>query len=456
MKKGDILEGIVERIDFPNKGVIPIEDRKVIVKNTIPGQKIRFRLQKKNSSKCEGQALEIVERSADEIASDCPHFEICGGCVYRTLPYEKQLELKKGQMLSLLAQTGDEPHFEGILGSPEDLGYRNKMEFSFGDACKGGEMMLGMHKRGSFYDIVTVDHCRIVHEDFRKVLMCVLEIARASGLDYFHKVSHQGYFRHLLVRRAVKTGEILVDLVTSTQAEPAKVKEIEEALVSGLQSLELEGSLAGILHTVNDRVADVIIDEGTTVLAGRDYFYEELLGLQFRITPFSFFQTNSLGAEILYSKAREYVGETKDKVIFDLYSGTGTIAQLLAPVASHVTGVEIVEEAVEAAKENAARNGLNNCTFIAGDVLKVIDELTEKPDLLVLDPPRDGIHPKALPKLIKFGVNRIVYIACKPTSFVRDYASFRYAGYRIEESCAVDMFPGTSGTELAVLLTKEN
>ena len=192
----------------------------------------------------------------------------------------------------------------------------------------------------------------------------------------------------------------------------------------------------------------------TNVLYGQDYFYEELLGLRFRISPFSFFQTNSLGAEVLYDTARSYVGETKDKVVFDLYSGTGTIAQILAPVAKKVVGVEIVEEAVEAARMNAKLNGLENCEFLAGDVLKVIDEIQDKPDLIVVDPPRDGIHPKALNKIIEFGVERMVYISCKPTSLARDLVVLQERGYRVEKGGAVDMFPGTGNCESIVLLSK--
>ena len=188
---------------------------------------------------------------------------------------------------------------------------------------------------------------------------------------------------------------------------------------------------------------------------GQDYFYEELLGLKFRISTFSFFQTNSLGAEVLYSTAREFVGETKDRTIFDLYSGTGTIAQLLAPVAKKVIGVEIVEEAVEAARVNAGLNGLDNCEFIAGDVLKVIDDIEEKPDFIVLDPPRDGINPKALTKIINYGVKELVYISCKPTSLARDLVTLQENGYFVTKACAVDQFPGTVHVETVCLLSRK-
>ena len=260
---------------------------------------------------------------------------------------------------------------------------------------------------------------------------------------------HEGYLRHLLVRKAHKTGEIMIDLVTSTQESP----DLQE-YVKLLLDLKLDGTITGILNTHNDSLADTVQNDGTDILYGRDYIYEELLGLRFKITPFSFFQTNTLGAEVLYSKTREYVGELKNKVVFDLYSGTGTIAQVMAPVASKVVGVEIVEEAVVAARENAHFNGLDNCEFIAGDVLKVVGDLTDKPDIIILDPPRDGIHPKAIGPIIDFGVDTIVYVSCKPTSLARDVKIFESRGYKLVKACCVDMFPGTGNVETVVLLSK--
>ncbi len=459
MKKGEIYEGTVEKIDFPNKGIVTIEGETAVVKNALPGQKIRFLLSKKRKGKSEGRLLEVLEPSALETAEDvCPHFGLCGGCLYQTIPYAEQLKIKKKQVLDLLNAVCPEFEFEGIKGSPLESEYRNKMEFSFGDEVKDGPAALGMHKRGSFYDVVTTGDCRIVHEDFRKILLCTKAYFEEKGIGFYKKMQHTGYLRHLLVRRAVKTGEILLDLITTTQTDtfPGNLAGGEVALLDGWKericALPLEGTLAGILHTKNDTLADAVKDEGTSVLYGRDYFYEELLGLKFRISPFSFFQTNSLGAEVLYEKTREYVGEPKGKVVFDLYSGTGTIAQILAPVAEKVVGVEIVEEAVEAAKQNAALNGLANCEFIAGDVLKVVDGLTDKPDLIVLDPPRDGIHPKAIEKIINFGVDRMVYVSCKPTSLARDLVILQERGYRVEKGCCVDMFPGTANVEVVIMM----
>ncbi len=462
MKKGEIYEAVVEKVEFPNKGILHVEEEKVIVKNAIPGQKVRFVINKKRNGKCEGRLLEVLGASPLERSeAACPHFGVCGGCLYQSLPYEEQLKIKEEQIKALLDSVCKSYEFEGIKGSPISDGYRNKMEFSFGDEYKGGPLALGMHKRGSFYDIVNTPQCQIVHEDFRKILTATLEYFTEKGMGYYRKLQHEGYLRHLLVRRAVKTGEILVALVTSGQTGAAGMPESLEAekvlleeWKETLLALKMEGSFAGILHIRNDTLADVVQSDETTVLYGKGYFYEELLGLKFQITPFSFFQTNSLGAEVLYETARGYVGETKDKVVFDLYSGTGTISQIIAPVAKKVVGVEIVEEAVGAAKENAEANGLHNCEFIAGDVLKVIDEITEKPDLIILDPPRDGIHPKALDRIINFGVDHLVYISCKPTSLVRDLVILQERGYKMERAVAVDMFPATANCETVAKLVR--
>ena len=459
MKKGDYCEAVVETIEFPNKGVLHIDGERVIVKNALPGQTIRFVINKKRKGKCEGRLLEVLAPSSlEQTEETCPHFGICGGCLYQSLPYEEQLKIKEQQVKSLIDGVCSSYVFEGIKGSPVFKGYRNKMEFSFGDEFKDGPLALGMHRRGSFYDIVNTPECQIVNQDFCKILTYTLEYFTEKKAGYYKKLQHVGYLRHLLVRRAVKTGEILAALVTSGQTETLETGEEEllEGWRAGLLSLPLEGSFAGILHIRNDSLADVVQSDETRILYGKDYFYEELLGLKFRISPFSFFQTNSLGAEVLYETARGYVGETADRVVFDLYSGTGTIAQIIAPVASKVVGVEIVEEAVEAARENAAMNGLSNCEFIAGDVLKVIDELQDKPDLIILDPPRDGIHPKALEKIIDFGVDRMVYISCKPTSLARDLVVLQERGYQVEKVCCVDMFPATANVETVCLLSKLN
>ncbi len=468
MKKGQIVEGIIERVDFPNKGILRAEDgTRVIVKNAIMGQKVSAAVNKVRKGKCEGRLLEVLEKSALELPEPgCVHYGICGGCTFQSLPYEEQLSMKEQQVKDLIDAVITEENkgyeFLPIKASPRPKAYRNKMEFSFGDEYKDGPLALGMHKRGSFYDIVNVGECQIVDEDFRRVLKITLEYFKERQIPFYHKLRHTGYLRHFLVRKAVKTGEILVDLVTTTQTDGLGA-ETESTLLDGwvkaLCAETYDGVLKGILHTKNDSVADTIKNEGTDILSGQDFFYEELLGLKFKITPFSFFQTNSLGAEVLYQTAREFIGDALDdeasQTVFDLYSGTGTIAQILSPVAKKVIGVEIVEEAVVAARENAALNGLTNCKFIAGDVLKVIDTIEEKPDYIVLDPPRDGIHPKALEKIIRYNVPQMVYISCKPTSLARDLEVLQARGYKVKKVQCVDMFPSTGHVETVILLSRK-
>ena len=473
MKKGQVYEGSVVRVDFPNKGIVCVGEETAVVKNSLPGQKVKFSVNKVRKGKAEGRLLEVTEKSPLETGRTCSLFGLCGGCTYLSLPYEEQLKVKEEQVKRLLDSVLNKQEeawiFEGIKGSPKAYEYRNKMEFSFGDEYKDGPLALGMHKRGSFYDIVTVADCEIVDADYRLILQTVRDYFARAKVSFFHRMSHEGYLRHLLVRKASRTGEILVALVTTSQdpwqGETAVEGSLDaDALITGFKELllsleqdgKLAGKFAGILHITNDSIADVVQSDHTELLYGQEYFYEELLGLKFKISTFSFFQTNSYSAEVLYQTARDYVGDLggSDKTVFDLYSGTGTIAQLMAPAAGKVIGVEIVEEAVEAAKKNAAANGLDNCEFIAGDVLKVLDEVKEKPDMIILDPPRDGIHPKALPKIIKYAVDHIVYISCKPTSLVRDLEVFLENGYRVDKAVAVDQFPWTANVETVVLLSK--
>ena len=460
MKKGEIYEGIIETVEFPNKGKVQVEGKTVVVKNGIPGQKVRFMINKKKGTRLEGRLLEVLEKSALEVREPvCSIFPACGGCMYQTMSYEEQLNMKAAQVKKLIDEAvirggqvdteGKSDYiFEGIKGSPQEFAYRNKMEFSFGDEYKDGPLSLGLHKKGSTYDVLNACDCKLVHEDMTKILTCVLEYCREEGFSYYHKMQHTGFLRHLLLRRGNTTGEILVNLVTTSEIET----DFEE-LKNSLLALPLEGKIVGLLHIINNSLSDVVRSDETRLLYGQDYFYEEILGLKFKITPFSFFQPNSYGAEVLYKTAREYIGDTKEMTVFDLYSGTGTISQIMASVAKEVIGVEIVEEAVKAAGENAHLNGIENCRFIAGDVLKVLDDIEEKPDFIILDPPRDGIHPKALPKIIDYGVDKLVYISCKPTSLARDLEMFLGRGYQVEKVCCVDQFCQTVHVETVVMLS---
>ena len=392
----------------------------------------------------------MEERADYEVAAKCPHFGICGGCSSHTLTYEKQLELLSEEVKELFSNA-DVPtgEYEGVTGSTMQWEYRNKMEFTFGDMEKGGELTLGMHIKNKSFGIINVDQCKIVDEDFRKKIEFTVNYFRTENIPYYRVMKREGYLRHLVIRKALNTEELMVNLVTTTQVDFDLSEYVEI-----LKNAEYKGKLVSILHTENNSFSDAEVPEKLNVLYGIDYIEEKLLGLKFKISPFSFFQTNTKGAEELYSIVREYMGDSDNKVVFDLYCGTGTIGQIVAPNAKKVVGIELIEEAVEAAKENAKLNGLNNCEFIAGDVAVTIKTVKDKPDIIILDPPRSGVHPVALDFVIKFNAPEIKYVSCNPKTLVNDLKVLIDAGYEVVKTRVKDMFPKTPHAECCVKLIK--
>ena len=454
MKKKDEIILEIADVNFPNKAYGYYEGEKVIVKNAVPGQKVQAQVFKKRGSGVEARLQEVIERSPLERETGmCSHYALCGGCTYQTMRHEEELRLKERQVKRLLENAGIcVQSWEGIVPAPSETGYRNKCEFSFGDEEKDGDLALGMRKRMSYYEVVTLKDCNIVDADYLRIIEGTLQFFQERKVPFYHKARHDGSLRHLVVRKGAATGEILINLVTSSEV-PFSVEEFKDMLLG----LELDGSVCGILHSVNDGLADVVKSDEMRLLYGRDFFMEKLFDLEFKVSVYSFFQTNSAGAEKLYSIVKEFAGDVADKTVFDLYCGTGTIGQIMAEAGSKkVIGIELIEEAVVAANENAKRNHLENCTFLAGDVLKMVDELKERPDLIIVDPPRDGIHPKAIGKIIAFGAPEIVYVSCKPTSLARDLEIFQQEGYQVERVKLMDMFPRTVHVETVVLLSKLN
>jgi len=384
----------------------------------------------------------------------CPLFGSCGGCRYNGTDYASELKQKEEKIKALFLPLLGEDFFEsasyeGVIPSPKACAYRNKMEYSFGNAEKDGPLTLGLHQKKSFYNVLSVQECRLVHPDLNTITAAVQAWFREKGADFYHKKTHQGLLRHLILRRSETNGDILVNLVTSGDARGY------EEWTAYLLSLPLSGRIRGILHTENHSLSDAIVPEKVTLLYGEGFLEETVLGLHFKLSPFSFFQTNTRAAEKLYEKVREYIALTPGAVVYDLYSGTGTIAQVLSPAAGRVYGVEIVEEAVAAARENAALNGLSNCCFLAGDVLKKLEELPEPADYIVLDPPRDGVNPKALSKLLRSGARRMVYVSCKPSSLARDLPLLRLGGYEAEKMVLADLFPRTDNIECAMQFVRK-
>ncbi|HBF4839432.1 TPA: 23S rRNA (uracil(1939)-C(5))-methyltransferase RlmD [Clostridioides difficile] len=452
VKKKDVIEFEVDKMEFGGTSLSQVGDRVIHMKGGISGQKVRAGVKKVRSKKAEVKMIELLENSPLETEETCKHFRECGGCTLLSVPYEKQLEIKEKQVMDLfLKQDLFGFQFLGIEGSPENKYYRNKMEYTFGDEVKNGPLTLGLHKKGKHIDIQTVEECMLVDEDFSKILVSSVEFFNEKKLPYYRTMNHKGYLRHLVVRKGIHTNEIIVNIVTSSQ-EDFDMYEFKDMLLG----IDLKAELVGVLHTINDGLADAVQCDELRVLYGRDYIQEEILGLKFKISPFSFFQTNTKGAEVLYSIARDFIGDYNDKVVFDLYSGTGSIGQVMAGAAKKVYGIEIVEEAVVAANENAKLNGLTNCEFIAGDVAKVVKDLKDKPDLIIVDPPRPGIHKDAIRDICGFGAKEIVYISCNPKSLVVDLVDFKGYGYEIKMVKCMDMFPNTPHVETVALLSKLN
>lgn len=389
----------------------------------------------------------------------CPVAEHCGGCIYQGVDYAEQYRQKDKAVRRLLDKHDiDEEVYLGMEPAVCTGGYRNKMEYTFGDLEKGGELELGMHYKGRWMSILTTDECQLVPGPFNIILRSVLEFCRSKGYRPYHRKTHEGLLRNLVVRCGVRTGEILVNIVTASdgKAEGQNAFFDEEGFRDMLLGLDLDMQIVGILRTFNDSLADAVIDEGHKVLYGRDYYNEEILGLRFRVKAFAFFQTNIDAVERLYSDVLEVVPDVSGKTVYDLYCGTGTISQLMASKAKDVYGIDIVEDSIEAARSNTELNGITNCHYICGDVKEKLDEIPEKPDVIVVDPPRVGIHDKAVAMLCRYGIDEIVYVSCNPKTLCINLDSFRANGYEIKSIRAYDNFPMTKHIECVTLLSREN
>lgn len=449
MKKRDILEINVENMEFGGTGTTVVDGIKLSYKGGIAGQKVKMLVKKVRKTKAEGKILSVLEPAEIETAPKCPHYGICGGCSMLSVPYDEQISIKKNQLIELFNEAG---HTEvadlEVLKSPSPYEYKNKMEFTFGDKEKGGELMLGMHAKNSPMSIEYVHSCMIVDEDYRKILVATTEFFRNANLPHYRVLAHEGYLRHLVLRKGKNTGDIQVNIVTTTQLEFDM-----DTYANMLTKLTLNGEIKGILHTFNDSLSDAVIPEKINLLYGVTDFEDILLDKRFNISPFSFFQTNTHGAEVLYSAVKDMIGDKKD-TIFDLYSGTGTIGITVSDKANKIVGIEIIEEAVEAAKENIKKNNITNCEFIAGDVATEVSKISENPELILLDPPRAGIHPKAMGDIISFNSKEILYISCNPKALMNDLKVLKGAGYEIQEVIGVDMFPNSPHVETAVLMSR--
>lgn len=446
-KKKDIVLK-VEKLVFPNLAEGIYNDKKIRVKNAIPGQTLRVVPGKNRKEYRDAKLIEIVERSILETNDPCTAFEKCGGCNYQTIPLSIELEMKKQAIKELFYDNARDYEIR-VHENPKPFAYRNKMEYTFGDEIKDGPLILGLHRKGKYYEIVDTTGCNIVHSDFEIIRSSVMDYFSRIGKKHYRKMSAQGFLRHLVIRSGFNTKELMINLVTTTQ-DNFDYEEFKEMLLN----LKLENEIVSILHTKNDDPADAVKSDETVIIYGRDYIYEEILGLRFKISAFSFFQPNVFGIEKLYSRVLDMAGDLEEITAYDLYSGTGTISQILAKKAKKVIGVEIVEEAVEAAKINAELNAITNVEFRANDVLKELENLNEAPELIVLDPPRSGINPKALEKILDFNPLKFIYISCNPKTLAADFNSFIDRGYKLVNLELFDQFTRTYHVEMVALFSK--
>ena len=440
---------------YPNLSIGYDENgRRVEFKGGILGQTINVKTGKKNKERIRAKYINLIEESKLENAREyCPHAGVCGGCAYQKIPYETELMLKHDMIKTLFKDSGIT--YDGnikINRSAVTKGYRNKMEYTFGDAVKGGPLILGLHRQRRFYEIVDCYDCNIVDDDFNKIRAGVQKYFREKNTDFYHKTTKEGLLRHLVVRKAHHTGQIMVILVTSSDDSFDDIR--LRLFMHMLLDLDLDGRIFSIYHVLNDSLADAVIPEKIKLIYGKEYITEEMLGLSFKISPFSFFQPIVFTAEKLYQKAFDLAEINSTMNVLDLYSGTGTITQLMATVANTATGIEIVEEAVDKARENAKLNDLNNVNFLCGDVLEEIEKVGDKYDVVILDPPRAGISPASLDKILNIDCKKFVYISCNPKSQMDNLKVFLEKGYEIKDYEIFDQFPNSRHVECIALIQR--
>ena len=440
----------IEDHSFPATGSGLLDGKKVKIKGAFVGETVLARAYQVRGDRAKGRYQGIVESASYSVEAPCIHFGKCGGCISQQVPLSIQRKFKEEEVLKLFMQNDlSLGEYLGFTGDENQYEYRNKMEYTFGDEMKDGELNLGMHLRGVKNSVVNTVSCLLVNDDFRKIHDYTITYFREKNFPYYRVMRREGYLRNFIMRRGINTKEMMVNLVTTTQID-FNLDEYRD----GLLALDLDYALVSILHTENDGLGDAVNPDKVNNLFGRDFIYEKLNGLTFKVSPFSFFQTNTKGAEVLYAEVKSFIGEKK-KEIFDLYCGTGTIGQIVSDLADKVTGVEIIEEAAASANENADINGLDHVHFIAGDVKDVISTLEGSPELIILDPPRSGVHHKALEYVFDFHAKEIIYVSCNPKTLVIDLKYLIEKGYDVVKTKIVDLFPNTPHVETVVLLERK-
>jgi 23S rRNA (uracil1939-C5)-methyltransferase len=448
--KDQELELTIDRLAFGGNGVARLNGFVVFVRRGLPGDTVRARVTKVQRRHAEALVTEVLHPSPLRVAAPCKHYPACGGCRFQDLAYEAQVEAKHAQVGDALRRIGGfaEPPLEEILPAEEIFHYRNKLEYSFTQLEDGPT--LGLHKAGRWDEVLQIDYCWLTTDVGNAIRNAVREWARGDKLVAYDQAEHTGYLRHLVVREGRNTGQVLVQLVTSPG---------EKFDTGGfVDTLRQFPEVRSVHWSINDTPAEVATNLPTQLLWGEDAIEEQLCGLRFRVRPNAFLQTNTLMAEKLYETAREFAALTGNETVYDLYCGIGTIGLLLAHGALTVWGIDVSEESIACALENAELNGIGNAAYFAGNVGQALEELHERagdPDVVVVDPPRAGLAGKALKRLGEIGAPRIVYVSCNPTTLAGDVKRLHTEyGYELKRVKPVDMFPHTPHVEAVSLLER--
>lgn len=459
---------VVENVEITGvaaegKSIARVDDMVVFIPYGAPGDVVNIKLDKKKRSYAEAHIVDMVKPSPDRVTPACEHFGVCGGCKWQHIPYESQLRYKRDQVVDALTRIAkvEIPEVNPTLGSKETFCYRNKLEYTFSCKCwitfedlrSGREIAdrnaLGFHIPGAFDKVLDIKKCWLQDDLSNRIRLFVRQYALAKGYEFYDIKAQQGLMRTLMVRIA-STGEVML-IVVFARPEQEKIDDLMGAIAAEFPEI------TSLLYVVNQKVNDTIADQEVITYRGRDYINEEMEGLQFRIGPKSFYQTNSLQAYELYKVARRMAYLKPDDLVYDLYTGTGTIANFVARQVKKVVGIEYVPEAIADAKLNSEVNGIDNTIFFAGDMKDVLtDGFIEehgRPDVMIIDPPRAGMHEDVVNVILNARPERIVYVSCNPATQARDLALMDSL-YRVEEEQPVDMFPHTHHVENVVRMTR--
>jgi 23S rRNA (uracil1939-C5)-methyltransferase len=468
VRKGAEVDLQVEKLAFGGKGLARVDGLVVFLNHALPGQRVRVKITRKKRQFAEGYVQECLSQSPHYVEPVCPHFGVCGGCSWQDLQYEEQLRWKRLHVLESLQHLAgiDEATVCPTVASPCTIWYRNKMEFTFSNrhwveqwgpeadkSSRSDSLALGLHVRKSFEAVVNIDKCYLESSLSAEILKEVRGWCRDSRLPAYSTRNHQGYWRFLVVREGKHTGQLLVHLITSNQGGQGIAAELADHLCTRFPSITT------FVHSITDRKAQTACGDFSRCLGGPGIIEERLGHLKFRISPHSFFQTNTLAAEQLYNAILQLGEFTGKETVWDLYCGTGSIALFVAAHVRQVVGFEVNEEAINDAYSNCVLNGVDNCVFVSGDLKDVIKEgsgaaaHSQSPDVVITDPPRAGMHPRVLKALLEAAPARIIAVSCNPATLARDLVVL-LERYQIESVQPFDLFPHTPHIECLVKLNK--